>query len=46
MLLLLLLLLKQVFILPHRVAFEPYVKAFQHKILNSIPFTNVKSRPT
>ena len=26
--------LKQVFILPHNVAFEPYVKAFQYKILN------------
>ena len=36
--------LKQVFILslPHSVAFEPYVKAFQYKILNSILFTNVK----
>ena len=34
--------LKQVFILPHIVAFEPYVKAFQYKILNSILFTNVK----
>ena len=34
--------LKQVFILPHSVAFEPYVKAFQYKILTSILFTNVK----
>ena len=34
--------LKQVFRLPHSVAFEPYVKAFQYKILNSILFTNVK----
>ena len=34
--------LKQVFILPHIVAFEPYIKAFQYKILNSILFTNVK----
>ena len=34
--------LKQVFILPHSVAFEPYVKAFQYKILNSILFTYVK----
>ena len=34
--------LKQVFTLPHRVAFETYVKAFQYKILNSILFTNVK----
>ena len=25
---------------PHSVAFEPYVKAFQYKILNSILFTN------
>ena len=34
--------LKQVFILPHSVAFEPYVKAFQYKIVHSILFTNVK----
>ena len=34
--------LKKVFILPHSVAFEPYVKAFQYKILNSILFTNAK----
>ena len=34
--------LKQVFRLPHSVAFEPYVKAFQYIILNSILFTNVK----
>ena len=34
--------LKHVFILPHSVAFEPYIKAFQYKILNSILFTNVK----
>ena len=34
--------LKQVFILPHRVAFEPYVKALQYKIFNSILFTNFK----
>ena len=34
--------LKKVFILPHSVAFEPYVKAFQYKILNSILFTNVR----
>ena len=34
--------LKKVFILPHSVAFEPYVKAFQYKILNSIMFTNVR----
>ena len=34
--------LKQVFILPHSVAFEPYVKAFQYKTVKSILFTNVK----
>ena len=34
--------LKQFFILPHSVAFEPYVKAFQCKMLNSILFTTVK----
>ena len=34
--------LKQVFILPQSVAFEPYVKAVQYKTLNSILFTNVK----
>ena len=36
--------LKQVYILTHSVAFEPYVKALhdQYKILNSILFTNVK----
>ena len=34
--------LKKVFILPHSVAFELYVKAFQYKILNSILFTNVR----
>ena len=28
--------LKKVFILPRNQAFEPYVKAFQYKILNSI----------
>ena len=33
---------KKVFILPHSVAFEPYVKAFQYKVLNSILFTNVR----
>ena len=31
--------LKQVFCLLHSIAFEPYVKAFQYKILNSIPYT-------
>ena len=31
--------LKKVFPLPHEVAFEPYLKAFQYKVLNSILFT-------
>lgn len=30
------------FILPHRVSFEPCVRAFQYKVLNSILFTNTK----
>ena len=34
--------LKKVFLLPHEVAFEPYLKAFQYKVLNSILFTNIK----
>ena len=34
--------LEQLFILPHTVAFEPYLKAFQYKILNSILYTNTK----
>ena len=34
--------LKTAFTLPHNVALEPYVKAFQFKILNSILFTNTK----
>ena len=34
--------LKEVFILPHNLAFEPYVKAFQYKILNFILYTNSK----
>ena len=34
--------LKKVFLLPHEVAFEPYLKAFQYKVLNSILFTNRK----
>ena len=34
--------LKKVFPLPHEVAFEPYLKAFQYKVLNSILFTNEK----
>lgn len=34
--------LKKVFILPHTISFEPYVRAFQYKVLNSILFTNTK----
>ena len=34
--------MKKVFLLPHEVAFEPYLKAFQYKVLNSILFTNQK----
>ena len=34
--------LKNVFILPHTVSFEPYVRAFQYKVLNSILCTNTK----
>jgi len=34
--------LKKAFSLPHSVAFEPYVKAFQFKILNCILYTNSK----
>ena len=34
--------LKKVFLLPDKVSFEPYIKAFQYKILNSILFTNAK----
>ena len=34
--------LKRAFPLPHSVAFEPYVKAFQFKMLNSILYTNSK----
>ena len=34
--------LKKVFLLPHEVAFEPYLKAFQYKVPNSILFTNIK----
>ena len=34
--------LKKAFLLPHSVAFEPYVKAFQFKVLNSILYTNSK----
>jgi len=34
--------LKEVFLLPHEVTCETYIKAFQYKVLNSILFTNVK----
>ena len=34
--------MQKVFMLPHKVALEPYVKAFQYKILNSILYTNTK----
>ena len=34
--------LKQLFILPHKVTLEPYVRAFQYKVLNSILYTNSK----
>ena len=34
--------MKLAFSLPHKVAYEPYVKAFQYKILNSILYTNKK----
>ena len=34
--------LKKVFVLPHNLAFEPYVRAFQYKILNSILYINSK----
>ena len=33
---------QKVFLLPHIVCFESYVKAFQYKVLNSILYTNVK----
>ena len=33
---------QKVFMLPHKVALEPYVKAFQYKILNSLLYTNTK----
>ena len=34
--------LKKAFCLPHSVGFEPYVQAFQFKVLNSILYTNSK----
>ena len=33
--------LKKVFLLPHEVAFELYLKAFEYKVLNSTSFSNV-----
>jgi len=34
--------LKKVFLLPHEVAFETYLKGFQYKVLDSILFTSKK----
>ena len=34
--------LKQFFTLPYKVPLEPYVRAFQYKVLNSILYTNSK----
>ena len=34
--------LKQIYNLPHTVAIEPYLRAFQYKVLNSILYTNAK----
>ena len=34
--------LEKVFLLPHTVCSEPYVNAFQYKVLNSILYTNTK----
>jgi len=34
--------LKQLFLLPDNVTLEPYVRAFQYKVLNSILYTNSK----
>ena len=34
--------LKQLFTLPHKVTLEPYVRAFQYKVLNSTLYTNSK----
>ena len=34
--------INQIFLLPHSVAFESYVKASQYKVLNSIFYTNTK----
>ena len=34
--------LQQAFLLSHKVALEPYVRAFQHRVLNRILYTNEK----
>ena len=34
--------LLEVYTLPHKVVFEPYLKALQYKVLNNILFTNIK----
>ena len=34
--------INQIFLLPHCVALESYVKAFQYKVINSIFYTNTK----
>ena len=34
--------INQIFLLPHSVALESYVKAFQYKVINSICYTNTK----
>ena len=34
--------LQQAFLLPYKVALEPYVRAFQHRVLNRILYTNEK----
>ena len=34
--------LQQAFLLPHKIALEPYVRAFQYKVLNRILYTNDK----
>ena len=34
--------INQIFLLPHSVALESYVKAFQYKVINSIFYTNTK----
>ena len=34
--------LQQAVLLPHKIAFEPYVRAFQYKVFNRILYTNDK----